>query len=244
MGMSCDVLRPPLLGRVSGQDRHHCLNAIIISIITCRTSLDVQLMSENGWERCPSWAVALLYTRSYVTGSLCIIYLFCNHAMTPKPHWNGKSMPFLHATGCQHCSGWDGQLAKCEMCTDFGSRGDRHLVQIFPAVRWLYYSSWCGGRSPKWRNFAMTADSLLPYAWAPPIATLPGWFVLFVEMMHQIIKMLCKWMETTYHFGRGMMGNPMMSNPMMGAMGSPMMAGMMGDMDPAAKRARMLLGWQ
>ena len=67
-------------------------------------------------------------------------------------------------------------------------------------------------------------------------------------------------METTYHpdtfistrrwsfrfwaFGRGMMGNPMMSNPMMGAMGSPMMAGMMGDMDPAAKRARMLLGWQ
>eukprot|EP00434_Breviolum_minutum_P000914 symbB.v1.2.000804.t1/scaffold44.1/size390916/17 len=37
----------------------------------------------------------------------------------------------------------------------------------------------------------------------------------------------------------GMMGNPMMSNPMMGAMGSPMMAGMMGDMDPAAKRARM-----
>ena len=97
---------------------------------------------------------ALHERRSYVTGSLCIIYiyiyLFCNRAMTPKPHWNGKSMPFLHATGCQHRSGWDGQLAKCEMCTDFGSRGDRHLVKIYPAVRWLYYSSWCGGRSPKW----------------------------------------------------------------------------------------------
>lgn len=154
MGMSCDVLRPPLLGRVLANTGITVSMRLSYRLSLCRTSLDVQLVSENGWERCPSWAVALLYTRSYVTGSLCIIYiyiyLFCNRAMTPKPHWNGKSMPFLHATGCQHRSGWDGQLAKCEMCTDFGSRGDRHLVKIFPAVRWLYYSSWCGGRSPKW----------------------------------------------------------------------------------------------